>query len=133
MLQYVHMKREIKFRCWNNNKRSMHIVTTLYAPNGVGNTMELDGEGAYGDLYPIMQFTGLHDKNGQEIYEGDIVVERPGAHPSVVEFRDGSFQAVHKHHDLTGAVTGEYEQVIGCLTTPVEVLGNIHETPALLH
>lgn len=80
----------------------------------------------------LMQYTGLKDKNGKYIYEGDIVVEGGDKHPSVVTFLQGSFQLVHNHYNLVGEVIGVYEQVLGFLIEPVEVIGNIYENPDLL-
>lgn len=56
--------REIKFRIWDSvGKKWMEIFeVNLLDPNYLNNPE-----------YPLQQFTGLHDKNGQEIYEGDIV------------------------------------------------------------
>src|SRR5258708_30441723 len=113
--------REIKFRAWNTDKQTMHTVTKLYAPNGVCNTMELDGEGAYGDLFPLMQFTGLHDKNGKEIYERDIVKGCPvenGEETLTVEWRDGGMRLGY----YTDALAG----------TELEIIGNIYKNTYLL-
>lgn len=52
--------RPIKFRSWDARGKQMDI------PDAIAN--DIDGE-----KYQIMQYTGLKDKNGKEIYESDIV------------------------------------------------------------
>nr|WP_285669654.1 YopX family protein [Limibaculum sp. NKW23] len=84
-----------------------------------------------------MQYTGLKDVNGKEIYEGDVCeeisVSGRRSHKSAIEFFDGSYHLCHDHFDLRGNTTGRYEQVLGFLEQPaVEIIGNIYENPELL-
>lgn len=82
--------REIKFRAWDKN---------LNADGGmIWNVPILNGK--YFDAYkmethdhPLMQYTGLKDKNGIEIYEGDIIMVDNGiGYKADVYFRDGAFR-----------------------------------------
>lgn len=75
----------------------------------------------------IGQFTGLYDKNGKEIYEGDIVYQRTysGNRPCVVRFDEGAFiVGYHK-----GSSTKHAPMLIknSCV-----VIGNIHDNPELI-
>lgn len=78
----------------------------------------------------IMQFTGLKDKNGKEIYEGDIVIQDysiKGVESSticIIEFSKGSFVGYSKQ-------LNQYFQP-GSYFEDCKVIGNIYENPKLL-
>lgn len=68
------MNREIKFRVWDKKSKKLHYDITGFE-FGV---KEMTGVFIDGDFYnkeniELMQYTGLKDKNGVEIYEGDIL------------------------------------------------------------
>src|SRR5205823_5496849 len=82
----------------------------------------------------LMQFSGLHDKNEKEIYEGDILQaeNKEGVLGNIkgsVEFIRGAFRLVRKpSHPRAGDTT----PVWSCTTAHI-VIGNIFESPELLH
>lgn len=109
------MSREIKFRAWQDGQMLTQPIPGNYAAARF-----------FGFLYedaPVMQFTGLKDKNGTEIYEGDIATHAKST--------------VYKYTDIiTGEVVIEVSRgvVIGGwpASYDIEVIGNIYENPDLL-
>ena len=133
--------REIKFRAWSQYGEGMlyqqienHDGSEMKDTAGL---FELLRETGTGDTF--MQYTGLKDKNGREIYEGDIVY---GGVPHVAEIPKKSMTVVveweHKKH-WSGMSDGHNVHHIGfhieeyyIKLKDCEVIGNIHENPELL-
>lgn len=65
------MSIEIKFRAWDKNHKEMIYITDLYWFEEEG-VHDGSGNGHYTD-YELMLFSGVHDKNGTDIYDGDIL------------------------------------------------------------
>ena len=101
------MKREIKFRFWNK-KFKQWIDGEFPLIDGVFDFST--------DIYEVTQFPGLKDKNGKEIYEGDILTHKYYKTPVIVTFKNGGFIAEDVY--------------IG--DSSIEVIGNIYENPELL-
>lgn len=75
----------------------------------------------------LMQYTGLKDKNGKEIYEGDVVSSGAGRVKEVV-FNQSEFKTSIALKSTTGSLID-----IGTnASNEIEVIGNIYEKPELL-
>lgn len=112
--------REIKFRAWNKYKAFMIYDVDI---NSYGQVIKYEcGQYAGSYDYPVMQYTGLKDKNGREIYEGDIVKY----------FRNEGYEFVTTRLGAHGIETqiGFYPFIE--IDGHVEVIGNIYENPELL-
>lgn len=137
--------REIKFRAWDyNNERIIPWEKLRIEKDEDENTFSVvvfDGEvGDYFDDFPVMQYTGLKDKNGKEIYEGDILTSDQYPYQDdgeynyhlVVEYIENGFCGVM--NCVNGVKRGISHGIAELLeiTYQFEVIGNIYENPELL-
>lgn len=80
------------------------------------------------DVETIGQHTGLHDMNGKDIYEGDIVKCGNFVYQVVYEGKRFASFALHRKEDMFLHYFGEAMEAKDC-----EVIGNIHDNPELLN
>ena len=111
--------REIKFRVWDiEEKKMINVYGLEFKDTGIVVTSDEGYDYIVEEDCELMQFTGLKDKNGKEIYEGDIIEGRYGR--QTVEW-----------HLATGFDSGLGE-LWGTNKEWLEVIGNIYENPELL-
>lgn len=133
------MNRKIKFRAWNEVSEKMlnwndfldtNMKNTFIAPESTG--------------LILMQYTGLHDENGKEIYEGDIIEFSYDVFTGnfdtkvgrgTIEFIDGAFYI--KPFEIEGRKVKDTDNEEWFLlytvnTDTLEVIGNIYDNPELL-
>jgi uncharacterized phage protein (TIGR01671 family) len=138
------MKRKIKFRVWNGQQMDYNVIAGFL---GAFYVQGLDEEKDYASLSPfntkydnetpLMQFTGLHDKNRREIYEGDIVemTDPYGENNlnSEIKYENGAFTVEADgwfgmgETDVTAVGWAQEQDIL------IEVIGNIYENPELLN
>ena len=101
--------REIKFRAWDKKHKIMRSGVVM-------------GENA-----ELMQYTGLKDKNGKEIYEGDIVGRRK-EHCWEVKYIECGFELCFLGTDNPIA----NQSVLRYNSNMLEIFGNVYQNPELL-
>ena len=122
--------RELKFRAWNESRKEY-----CYS----GSWDHLSAFFAVHEQVCIFeQFTGLHDKNGKDIYEGDILHGREEGDGETTAWADVYFQIIYDEkvagfmaHEI-GIKDSMWDEQICELSTAYEVIENIHENPELL-
>jgi len=140
--------RELKFRAWDKTYKVMTNDFNITSEGDFFNRNYPDGTPRT-DEADIMQYTGLKDKNGKEIYEGDLVTY--GDLPGVVEFSE------HLDPKIFGWMTRSTHTTVGikykdgttkewitdkiggigplgrnCYNELPEIVGNIYENPELM-
>lgn len=123
------MSREINFRAWDNANKKW-----LNKDDAEDLIIRLDGSYEINKGWAIIepdltieQYTGLKDKNGKKIYEGDIVK---------IEAYSRVFQVVYRKWDCSFVYENdEDEEIVHMFSgfpSAYEIIGNIHENPELL-
>lgn len=133
--------REIKFRAWDTEERKMKNISYMFWNTGEWyiSRFELD-EKEVKDGMPIMQFTGLKDKNGKEIYGGDIFqfgtkkewINGEGER-GIVEWHEKLARFGLTFYSIYGGegYTGKNQHLVDFIRG-LKIIGNIYENPGLL-
>ena len=126
------MTREIKFRAWDKKTKTMSIGFTLREIESDFGHQITTPDFFVVDECEIQQFTGLQDKNGKDIYEGDALRQKrrdncfgKGEQEDIVVI--GSPEWYELSNLESGGPEGDYPII------EQEVIGNIYENPELLN
>lgn len=149
--------REIKFRAWDENSQEM-IYEIGITPEGIPYSIPDNAEASdQFNYYPSchkMQYTGLKDKNGREIYEGDVIEVFKGywSFKAIVKFghyeQDGSggeYSPTECIGFYAEAINPDEKDEYGCYlisdyekqmslfeSEEIEVIGDVYRNPELL-
>ena len=141
--------REIKFRAWDKYRNRLindvltvkfHRITNdpclvVYTDKKIKNNSEIkESDKEYCNEFNLMQYTGLNDKNGTKIFEGDILYTKHGVKCegkgyyetyNEVVFKNGAFGVI-------GETTGDFLSFDYLPLDNEVVCGNIYENEELL-
>lgn len=124
------MNRKIKFRIWDDYDKKMIHWNELLEKN-LANIFTIPSYNKW-----LMQYTGIHDKNGKEIYEEDVV-KITNKNSKVIPIKPLIAQIVWSEEYLayiliTTSVKDAFENLGDYIDYDIEVIGNVFDNPELL-
>ncbi|RFB35703.1 YopX family protein [Brevibacillus sp. VP] len=134
--------REIKFRIWDKVNEIIIQDDGHFYITADGDVIGVNDDLDISESVILMQYTGLKDCNGKEIYEGDIF--QAGSYPltkeddyvGVVEYDHDRFWGVKRvkaGSDVRGISDGMADGLWEFIDESIEIIGNIYEHPHLLN
>ena len=135
------MSRQLKFRAWDKDYKEMLDNIIIYQGEVYKNTMPVAVSPLNAEL---MQYTGLKDKNGKEIYEGDVVkykfafyrdISKVEFNQDIAAFDMVSIKELDDNSSMRAFKKGSrrgFNKNLVAGFDYVEVIGNIYENPELL-
>lgn len=140
------MQRELRFRTWFQDQMTYleQSIGQYDYENGIVLSFSDEGYDEFGaherfdvsqsNPPPMMQWTGLRDKNGKEIYEGDVLKhDLDIKFTSRVEFINGQFVRHINEYELRNQLFPFHSSLYGSnIMVDFEVIGNIYENPDIL-
>lgn len=136
------MSREIKFRAWDLDRKQMRgVMDVKWFDDGAMRVNATESQTAYEPRlktknvteFVLMQFTGLTDRNGNEIYEGDIVTAREKSNTATftgyVHFLNGQYWVNYIGYE---SYYVPLIQLVNAVYEPIEIVGNVYQDKHLL-
>lgn len=114
-----------KFRAWDYDEKRMHDVLVIDWLNGLVDSDFGNIEKPFGRV-ELMQYTGLNDKDGVEVYFNDIVEDEYGHRYEVV------FEGDCLRCNGVRKIRGGYKPKNRWFGRGLKIIGNIYESPELL-
>lgn len=133
------MMREIKFRAWKHTYTQIgtagygEMIYDIKSGNSIWNNEDIEINQILKSNPILLQYTGLKDKNGKEIYEGDVInvfdsdTEFLGHGKIIFNDFSWSIEWIEKSGNFTMLFSEWYEE-----EKTIEVIGNIYQNPQLI-
>lgn len=133
------MKREIEFRAWDiqlsryNKSIEMDCFGNIQEYKYSGSAYyaihdtDMGGNCLANDRFLIEQYTGLKDKNGVKIFEGDLLTIDSSKFVTQVVFVDGAFRTISPHNKRSIVLLSDLR------LDRLHIMGNIHQNKHLLN